>query len=101
MSYWLQPGRVDGEQAEGEGLDWGWSCDQGKAVSLIEGGGHLVEGAGGEVAQQALEAVDRSAIGGQFAGALAPRGRRGLGGGDDRGALAGRGAGIVVIEQHG
>ena len=100
VCYWLQPGRVDGEQTEGLGLDWGWGGDQGKAVSRIEGGGHLVEGAGGEVAQQGLEAVDRAAIGGEFAGALAQRGRRGLGRRDDRGALAG-GGGEIVVEQHG
>src|SRR4029077_9059539 len=99
LCYWLQPGRVDGEQAEGLGLDWGWSGDQGKAVSRIEGGGHLVEGAGGEVAQQGVEAVDRAAIGGEFAGALAQRGRRGLGRRDDRGALAGGGGEIVVVER--
>src|SRR5260370_19462610 len=90
-SYWLQLGGVEGEEAEGLGLDRRWGGDQGKAVSSVEGGGHLVEGAGGEIAQQALEAVNRTAIGGEFSGALAQSGRRGLGGGDQRGALAGRG----------
>ena len=64
------------------GLSWGWGGNQRKAVSRVEGGGHLVEGAGGEVAQQALETVDRATIGGEFAGALAQRGGRGLGGGE-------------------
>src|SRR5713101_9986194 len=100
-SYWLQLGGVDGEEAEGLGLDRRWGGDQGKAVSSVEGGGHLVEGAGGEIAQQALEAVNRTAIGGEFAGALAQSGRRGLGGGDDRGALAGSGGGVVVVKQDG
>jgi hypothetical protein len=31
------------------GLDWGRGSDQGKAVSLVESGGHCVEGAGGEI----------------------------------------------------
>src|ERR1700740_3533211 len=85
--YWLQPGRIDIEQTEGLRLDRGRGGDQGEAVSVVEGGGHLVEGAGGEVAQQGLEAVSPAAIGADFAGALAQRRRRGLGGGDDRGAL--------------
>src|SRR3954451_5009800 len=89
VCYWLQLGRIDIEQGEGLGLDWGWGSNQGKAVCVIEGGGHLVERAGGEVAQQAVEAVHRTAIGGEFAGALAQRRRRGLRGRDDRGALAG------------
>ena len=45
--------------------------------------------------------MDRAAIGGEFAGALAQRRRRGLCGGDDRGALAGGASRIVVVEQHG
>src|SRR3954451_13224550 len=98
---WLQLGRIDIQQGEGLGLDWGWGSNQGKAVSLVESGGRRVEGAGGEIAQQAVEAVDRVAIGGEFAGALAQRRRRGLRGGDDRGAFASGGGGIVVIEQHG
>src|SRR5580704_13448347 len=97
LCYWLRLGRVDVEQGEGLGLDRGRGGNQGKAVSFVEGGGHLVEGAGGEVAQQALEAVHREAIGGDFAGALAQRRRRGLGRGDDRGALAGGSDGIVVV----
>jgi hypothetical protein len=40
-----------------------------------------------------------TATGGNFAGALAQRRRRGLRRSDDRGALAGGGSGIVVIEQ--
>src|SRR5438477_9101547 len=100
LCYWLQLGRIDIEQGEGLGLDWGRGSDKGKAVSLVESGGHRVEGAGGEIAQQAVEAVNRAAIGGEFAGALAQRRRRGLRGGDDRGAFA-SGGGIVVIEQHG
>src|SRR5215467_12351145 len=99
--YWLQLGRVDGEQAEGLGLDRGRRGDHRKTVSVVECGGHLVERAGGEVTQQAVEAVQRTAIGGNFAGALAQRRWRGLSRGDDRGALAGGGSGIVVIEQHG
>src|SRR6516225_4202166 len=99
--YWLQLGRVDGEQAEGLGLDRRRRGDHRKTVSVVECGGHLVERAGGEVTQQAVEAVQRTAIGGNFAGALAQRRRRGLSRGDDRGALAGGGSGIVVIEQHG
>src|SRR6266480_7527933 len=87
LGYWLQLGRIDIEQGEGLGLDWGWGSNQGKAVSLVESGGHCVDGAGGEIAQQAVEAVNRAAIGGEFAGALAQRRRRGLRGGDDRGAL--------------
>jgi hypothetical protein len=75
VRYWLQLGGIDDEQGEGLGLDWGWVGDQGKAVSVIESGADLVEGAGGEVAQQAMEAVDRAAIGADFAGALAQRGR--------------------------
>src|SRR5271169_4000154 len=100
LCYWLQLGRIDSQQGEGLGLDWGRGSDQGKAVSLVDSGGHRVEGAGGEIAQQAVEAVSRAAIGGEFAGALAQRRRRGLRGGDDRGALAG-GASRVVVEQHG
>src|ERR1700730_1868259 len=100
-AYWLQPGRVDIEQVEGLGLGRGWGGYQGKAVSIIERRGHLVEGAGGKVTQQALEAMDWAAMGGEFAGALAQRARRGLGGSDDRGALAGRGSGIVVVEEDG
>ena len=83
LCYWLQLGRIDIQQGEGLSLDWGWGGNQGKAVSLVESGGHCVDGAGGEVAQQAVEAVDRAAIGGKFAGALAQRRRRGLRGGDD------------------
>ena len=60
------------------GLDRGQGGHQRKAVSVVEGGGHLVEGAGGKVAQQAVEAMDRGAIGGEFAGALAQSCRRGL-----------------------
>src|SRR5204863_9826420 len=97
LCYWLQLGRIDIEQGEGLGLDWGWGSDQGKAVSLVESGGHCVDGASGEIAQQAVEAVDRAAIGGEFTGALAPRRRRGLCGGDDRGALAGGASRIVVV----
>src|SRR5271155_3455602 len=99
--YWLQLGRIDIEQAEGLSLDRGWGGNQGEAVSVVEGGGHLVEGAGGEVAQQGLEAVHRAALGGDFAGALVQRRWRGLGRCDDRGSLAGGGNGIVVVEQHG
>src|SRR5271169_3754494 len=99
LSYWLQRGRIDIEQGEGLGLDRGWGGNQGKAVGVIESGGHLIESAGGEVAQQAVEAVNRAAIGGEFAGALAQRRRRGLGRGDNRGAFASGGGGIVVIEQ--
>src|SRR5271170_8345963 len=99
--YWLQLGRIDIEQGEGLGLDWGWGSNQGKAVSLVESGGHLVEGSGGKVTQQAVEAVNRTAIGGEFAGALAQRGRRGLGRREDRGALASGGGGVIVIKQHG
>ena len=40
-------------------------------------------------------------MGGEFAGALAQCRRRGLAGSDDRGALAGRGNGIVVVEEDG
>jgi hypothetical protein len=61
--YWLQLGRVDGEQAEGLSLDRCWGSDNCEAVSVVEGGGHLIERAGREVAQQALEAVSRGAIG--------------------------------------
>ena len=68
--YWLQLGRIDSEQAEGLGLDRRRRGDQRKTVSVVERGGYLVEGAGGEVAQQAVEAVDWAAIGGEFAGAL-------------------------------
>ena len=75
LCYWLRLGRVDVEQGEGLGLDRGRGSNQGKAVSGVEGGGHLVERAGGEVAQQALEAVHREAIGVEFAGALAQGGR--------------------------
>src|SRR6516225_2420504 len=92
--YWLQLGRIDSEQVEGLGLDRRRRGDQRKTVSVVERGGHLVEGAGGEVAQQALEAVDWAAIGGEFAGALAQRRWRGLSRGDDRGALASGGDGI-------
>src|SRR6516165_1947233 len=99
--YWLQLGRVDGEQAEGLGLDRRRRGDHRKTVSVVECGGHLVERGGGEVTQQAVEAVQRTAIGGNFDGALAQRRWRGLSRGDDRGALAGGGSGIVVIEQHG
>src|SRR5207237_9775546 len=99
LCYWLQLGRIDIEQGEGLGLDWGWGSNQGKAVSLVESGGHGVDGAGGEIAQQAAEAVDRAAICGEFAGALAQRRRRGLRGGDDRGAFASGGGGIVVIDR--
>src|SRR5215469_11132544 len=56
--YWLQFGRIDSEQVEGLGLDRRRRGDQGKTVSVVERGGHLVERAGGKVAQQALEAVD-------------------------------------------
>src|SRR5271168_4458394 len=97
LCYWLQLGRIDIEQGEGLGLDWGWGSNQGKAVGLVESGGHLVEGAGGKVTQQAVEAVDRTGIGGEFAGTLTQSGRRGLGGGDDRGALAGGGGRNLVI----
>src|SRR2546423_10311977 len=100
LCYWLQLGRIDIQQGECLGLDWGWGSNQGKAVSLVESGGHRVEGAGGEIAQQAVEAVNRAAIGGEFAGALAQRRRRGLRGGDDRGAFASGGGGVVVSEQH-
>src|ERR1700736_3256806 len=48
-----------------------------------------------------LKAMDWAAMGGEFAGALAQPARRGLGGSDDRGALAGRGSGIVVVEEDG
>src|SRR5437764_945693 len=65
-SYWLRFGGVDGEEAEGLGLDRGWGGNQGKAVGAIECGGHLVEGTGGEIAQQALEAVDWAALGRWF-----------------------------------
>src|ERR1700746_1548936 len=99
--YWLQLGGVNGEPAEGVGLSWRWGGNQRKAVARVESGAHLIEGTGGEVAQQALEAVHRETISGEFAGALAQCGRRRLGRGDDRGALAGRGCGILVIEQHG
>src|SRR5260370_24845379 len=98
-SYWLQLGGVDGEEAESLGLDRRWGGDQGKAVSSVEGGGHLVEGAGGEIAQQALEAVNRTAIGGEFAGALAHSGPAGVGGGADRSAVAGRGGGGGGVQQ--
>src|SRR5271169_4482386 len=101
LFYWLQLGRIDTQQGEGLGLDWGWGSNQSKAVSLVESGGHCVDGAGGEIAQQAVEAVDRAAISGEFAGALAQRRRRGPRGGDDRGAFAGGASRIVVVEQHG
>src|ERR1700732_4356579 len=71
LCYWLRLGRVDVEQGEGLGLDRGRGSNQGNAVSGVEGGGHLVERAGGEVAQQALEAVHREG----FVGALAQRRR--------------------------
>src|SRR5215471_5765631 len=100
LCYWLQLSRVDGEQAKGLGLDRRRGGDQAEAISLVEGAAHLVECAGREVAQQAVKAVDRAAIGGDFAGTLAQRGQRRLSRGDDRGALAGGGSGIVVIEQH-
>ena len=74
-AYWLRLGWIDGEQGEGLGVDRGRGGYQGKAVSLVQGGGHLVECAGGEVAQQALEAVHQEAIGSEFAGALAQRRR--------------------------
>jgi hypothetical protein len=80
------------------GVDCSQGGNQGEAVSDVEGGGHLVEGAGGEVVQQAVEAVDWAAIGGDFAGTLAQRGGRGLSRRDDRGVLAG-GGGIRVIKQ--
>src|SRR5271163_2738324 len=101
LSYWLQRGRIDIEQGEGLGLDRGWGGNQGKAVGVIESGGHLIESAGGKVAQQAVEAVDRTAIGGEFAGTLAQRGRRGLGRRADRGVLASGGGGVIVVKQHG
>src|SRR5215472_6161725 len=75
LCYWLQLGRVDSEQAEGLGLDRRRGGDQGEAASLVEGAAHLVECAGREVAQQTVEAVDRAAIGGDFAGTLAQRGQ--------------------------
>src|ERR1700726_4642667 len=99
--YWLQLGGVNGEQAEGLGLSWGWGGNQRKAVARVEGGGHLIEGTGGEVAHQALEAVHRETIGGEFAGALAQCGRRRLGRGDDRGALAGPGGGLPPTQTPG
>src|SRR6267142_1732263 len=89
--YWRQLGRIDIEQAEGLGLDRGWGGNQGEAVSVVEGGGHLVERASGEIAQQAVETVNRAAIGGDVAGALTQRGRRGPSRRDDRGTLAGGG----------
>ena len=52
--------------------------------------------AGGEVAQQAVEAVHRSAIGRDFAGALGQRRRRGLGRRDDQGPPVGSGDRIVI-----
>ena len=48
--YWLQLGRVDSEQAEGVGLDWCRISDHSEAVTVVEGGGHLIESAGREVA---------------------------------------------------
>jgi hypothetical protein len=45
VCYWLQLGRVDIEETESLGLDRRRGRDQGKAVSGVEGGGHLVEGA--------------------------------------------------------
>src|SRR5207245_475653 len=71
VCYWLQLGRVDIEEAESLSLDRRRGGDQGKAVSGVESGGHLVEGEGGEIAQQAVEAVNRGAIGGELDGAMA------------------------------
>ena len=42
-AYWRRLGWIDGEQGEGFGLDRGRGDYQGKAVSLVQGGGHLVE----------------------------------------------------------
>src|SRR5271157_3122209 len=54
----------------------------------------------GEVLQQGAEAVDGLAVIGAPADGLAARRRRDFGLGDGRGALGGRGFGIVVLEQH-
>jgi hypothetical protein len=50
LCYWLQLRRIDLKQAEGEGLGRGCGGNQCEAVSLVEGGGHLVECTGGQVA---------------------------------------------------
>ena len=73
LCYWLQLGRVDGEQAEGLGLDRRRGGDQSEAVSVVESSDRLIESAGREVAKQGLETVDRAAIGGELAGTLAQR----------------------------
>src|SRR5215472_2835955 len=99
VSYWLQADGIDAEEGEGSGLDRGRGGHQREAVSLVESGGHPVQRAGGEIAQQALEAVDRVALWGEFAGALAQGGRRGLGGGDDRSALTSGGHRVIIIKQ--
>jgi len=99
VSYWLQADGINAEEREGSALDGGRGGHQREAVSLVESCGHPVQRAGGQITQQALEAVDRSALGGEFAGALAQRGRRRLGGGDDRSALTSGGHRVIIIKQ--
>jgi hypothetical protein len=62
------------------------------------GGDHLVEGTDGGVAQQALEAVERTATGDDPTDPLAQRRRWRLRRSEDRDALSGGGG---FVEQHG
>ena len=57
VSYWLQAGRIDAEEREGSGLEGGRGGHQWEGVSLVDSGGHPVQRAGGQIAQQALEGL--------------------------------------------
>ena len=54
--------RVDGEEVEGAALDRGWPGVQGEDVFLVECGCRLDPAIGGEIGEQAAEAVHRQAV---------------------------------------
>ena len=92
--------RVDGEEFEGALLDRGWPGVEGEDVFLVERRGRLDAGIGGEIGEQAFEAVHRQAVVGAAGCLLAPGGIGALGSGDDAGAHRGGGLVIGLVVEH-
>jgi hypothetical protein len=92
--------RGDGEELEGALLDRSWSGVEREDVFVVERGGRLDPCIGGEVGQQALEAMHRQAVVGEAGGLLAPGGFGALGLGNDGSAHGGGRLVIGLVVQH-
>ena len=88
----------DVEEFEGPPLQWGGGGGHGEGWHVV-GGLDVVGADGGQVGEQAGEAVHRGVVGGAFARGFGQRGIGALGCGDGVGAFGGRGGFVVVDEQ--